>query len=172
MTETVDALLANPDFDVEHFIHNVNLHESRPIMSTLIADPAIRLAIAEGDDWQVLTRHPGLAKDFINMAAALELEAWKKENTSNYNNNIWYGIVAHDELALGYRHVGRECDVQVWKGKDAAKNARSNGRPTYPRPMTPIRMLSRSNAIEIALFASCGDFHIEFHAMPAQIDPA
>jgi hypothetical protein len=121
MTTTVEALLADPAFDVEHFLHNVNLHEARPeLMGTLVADPAIALSIAEGPEWKILERFPPTPDEFIKLKD-LGLEAWHKQTDEKYNH--WYGIIAGEELALFYRRVS-EREVTVYRGKNAAVNAR------------------------------------------------
>jgi hypothetical protein len=122
--ESVDAILADPKFDIEHFIHNVTLHFEKPnILRTLIADPAIRLAIAESDNYALLVHLPGSPEDFFKMST-LDLETWCKKT----RYNVWYGIVAHDDLAIGYRRVNGEPEVVVWKGEGSAKSARSRWR--------------------------------------------
>lgn len=118
----VDQILADPSFDVVQFVRNVNIHDKTNVMSILISDPRIRLSIAESEDWEVLRRYPGSGESFVKMAD-LGLEAWTKK-TARGAGNVWYGIVAHDELALSFRRINGESEVEVYKGKNAAENAR------------------------------------------------
>lgn len=117
--ETVAALLADPKFDVELFIHNVNLHQSRKIMSALMGDPHVVLSIAESDDWKVIERNPPTAEQFAllsNVSAA----AFEKKTQAG---NIWYGMKIDDKLALSYRRVDWRPEVKVHKGKSAVNAA-------------------------------------------------
>ena len=125
---TVDAILADPKFDIEQFIHNVTLHFEKPtVLEKLIADPAIRLAIAESDNYAILVHLPGEADDFFKMST-LGLETWCKKTGDINWGNVWYGVIVNDDLAISYRRVNHEPEVTVRKFKGAAKEARKRWR--------------------------------------------
>ena len=140
----IDELLANPQFDVEQFISNVNIHEkSQAVMNSLLSDPHIFLSIAEGDDYEICERHPQSPEDFYKLKG-IGLETWTKKTTSG---NLWYGVIAHKELAVSYRRVQYNREVEVWRGENASENAKARWKQikmhkvgeesTYKKPLQP-----------------------------------
>jgi hypothetical protein len=123
----INGIVSDPNFDVEKFLYCIDLHESNPtLVPTLMNDPSLFLYIAESPYYQTLNRHVErgqFSEDiFKHFNEEMGLEVWTKETKSK---NLWYGVIASDELAIGYRRVRWRREVEVWQGKNAAAEARS-----------------------------------------------
>jgi hypothetical protein len=121
-TETVESLLADPNFDVEKFIHNVRLHSTRPIMRTLIEDPYVFLSIAESDDRSVLGRYPPQNFAVYDKLGEMGFETWVK--VTGETRNWWRGVIVQDDLAIFGKKVAHNRVCFVYTGPKAAENAR------------------------------------------------
>lgn len=123
-TNSAIQLASDPNFDVEKLFYYLDMHEGEStLISTLISDPFILLSLAEGINYRVLERHAddmGFDPGVFAKLKEMGLESWEKKGSGN---NVWYGIVAADDLAISFRKVNSG-QIEVFRGEGAADTAR------------------------------------------------
>lgn len=129
MTNDVKELLANPSFNVEEFIRNINIHyKNQEIVETLGSNAEIVLSIVESGNHEFLTLQPRFVKpEIFKEISARGHETWFKEVSGRIHrpNNIWYGVVINEDLAFNYRRISANRSKPAY----TFEVHKSNGKP-------------------------------------------
>jgi hypothetical protein len=151
------AVLADPEFDVEGFVKNINIHyQNKQIARMLGSHASIFLSLIEDGEYKFLE----IMSEFIDEDVFKQLsdqgyEMWTriKKTTSNWRRDSrWIGLVINPELAIHYRALGHshrdQTTFEVVSGKSAADKMRKkwkrlrmypNGKqPTEVKPQHPV----------------------------------
>lgn len=113
----ISNILSDPKFEVEKFLYYLNLQNTKPnLISTIMNDPNIFLYIAESPYDELLSDyadHQGFDKHiFKKLHEEMGLELWSKETRAG---NLWYGVIADEDLAISYRNVNFTGEIEVFK---------------------------------------------------------
>ena len=115
--KAAQTLLSDPEFDVESFIENINIHYKNPeIVRTLGTHTDIVLNLIKSGTYHFLMIHP----EFINQKIFKEMhdrgyEVWhlKKERKNSYDS-VWWHVI-YDDIIIKYRILGniRSCNFNL-----------------------------------------------------------
>lgn len=124
--------LADPTFDVEGFVKNINIHyQNKEIVRSLSTIPSILVNLVKSGEYRFLEIQPNLVD--IKVFPKMEQEGYEvwhreKKNNSRQYDSHWYGVVIDDQTCIHYRCLGHwgTCNYtfEVIKGEGALKKSR------------------------------------------------
>ena len=127
------AILADPEFDVEGFVKNINIHyQNKQIARMLGGHASIFLSLVEDGEYKFLE----IMSEFVDEDVFKQLsdqgyEMWKrvKKGSNNWRRDSrWIGLVINPELAIHFRALGHsyrdQTTFEVITGKSAADKMR------------------------------------------------
>lgn len=109
------AILSDPNFDVQEYVKNINLHFSNPeITKALGTNPHIVLGLVKSGEYGFLETCPNLIDPSIFEKMHEEgHEVWtKKEKAKSRLESQWWGVV-YDDLAMLYRAIGNKYNHRI-----------------------------------------------------------
>lgn len=154
------AILANPEFDVEGFVKNINIHyQNKQIARMLGGHANIFLSLIEDGEYKFLE----IMSEFVDEAVFKQLsdqgyEMWTrtKKATNNWRRDSrWIGLVINPELAIHFRALGHsyrdQTTFEVITGKSAADKMRKKWKRLrmYPNGKQPAEVKALHPVFEI-----------------------
>jgi hypothetical protein len=145
-SQKAQATLADPNFDVEGFVRNINIHyQNKQIVRALGSNAQIVLGLVQAGEHRFLEIMP----EFINPEIFKEMcddgcSVYQKSEEKKYRNtSYWFGVKVNDELALWFRRIGYQRtsnnEFKVFRGAEAVEPLVKKWRKRGLRPVGETR---------------------------------